>query len=64
MAGEWESATVEEIKTDTPNAIAMGPFGSRIKTDNFVSAGVPVIRGNNLNAWCELTVRILSGRCP
>ncbi len=49
MAGEWETATVEEIKADTPNAIAMGPFGSRIKTDNFVSAGVPVIRGNNLN---------------
>lgn len=28
--------------------MAMGPFGSDIKTDNFVSAGVPVIRGGNL----------------
>lgn len=28
--------------------VAMGPFGSDIKTDNFVSAGVPVIRGGNL----------------
>jgi type I restriction enzyme S subunit len=28
----------------------MGPFGSRIKTDNFVPSGVPIIRGNNLNA--------------
>jgi type I restriction enzyme S subunit len=28
--------------------IAMGPFGSDIKTDNFVSDGVPVIRGGNL----------------
>jgi type I restriction enzyme, S subunit len=27
----------------------MGPFGSDIKTDNFVRAGVPVIRGMNLN---------------
>lgn len=26
----------------------MGPFGSRITADNFVPAGVPVIRGNNL----------------
>jgi type I restriction enzyme S subunit len=26
----------------------MGPFGSRITRDNFVSSGVPVIRGNNL----------------
>lgn len=28
--------------------IAMGPFGSDIKTDNFVQTGVPVIRGMNL----------------
>ena len=27
----------------------MGPFGSSIKADNFVSSGVPVIRGANLN---------------
>ena len=26
----------------------MGPFGSRITTDNFVDIGVPVIRGSNL----------------
>jgi type I restriction enzyme S subunit len=28
--------------------IAMGPFGSDIKTDNFIDSGVPVIRGANL----------------
>lgn len=28
--------------------VAMGPFGSDIKTDNFVEAGVPVVRGSNL----------------
>jgi type I restriction enzyme S subunit len=28
--------------------IAMGPFGSNIKTSNFVPTGVPVIRGGNL----------------
>ncbi len=27
----------------------MGPFGSRIKKENFVSEGVPVIKGQNLN---------------
>jgi type I restriction enzyme, S subunit len=30
------------------NRISMGPFGSDIKTENFVPAGVPVIRGMNL----------------
>jgi type I restriction enzyme S subunit len=28
--------------------VSMGPFGSDIKTDNFVAAGVPVVRGGNL----------------
>ena len=41
---EWLETKVEDIAT----RIAMGPFGSDIKTDNFISSGVPVIRGNNL----------------
>ncbi len=28
--------------------MSMGPFGSDIKTDNFVEVGVPVVRGGNL----------------
>ena len=28
---------------------AMGPFGSNIKAENFITEGVPVIRGTNLN---------------
>lgn len=28
--------------------ISMGPFGSNLKTDNFIESGVPVIRGGNL----------------
>ncbi|MEP2990618.1 MAG: restriction endonuclease subunit S [Parasphingorhabdus sp.] len=42
---EWQAVRIEEIS----QRIAMGPFGSNIKTDNFVSSGVPVIRGGNLN---------------
>jgi len=30
-------------------AFAMGPFGSNIKTENFVQSGVPVIQGRNLS---------------
>lgn len=40
----WCVVRIEEIA----NRIAMGPFGSRITTDNFVKSGVPVIRGGNL----------------
>ena len=34
--------TIEKIAS----RIAMGPFGSRITTDNFVDSGIPIIRGN------------------
>ncbi|WEK54560.1 MAG: restriction endonuclease subunit S [Candidatus Cohnella colombiensis] len=34
---------------DIVDDIAMGPFGSNIKVENFISQGVPVIRGQNLN---------------
>jgi len=46
MPGEWHEVTIESIAA----RIAMGPFGSDIKTDNFVPSGVPVIRGNNLTS--------------
>jgi len=46
MAGEWRDVSIESIAS----RIAMGPFGSDIKTDNFVRSGVPVIRGGNLNS--------------
>ena len=50
MGSKWGTATIQEIAASIPHSISMGPFGSDIKTDNFVSAGVPIIRGVNLNA--------------
>lgn len=50
MNSDWKIYTIDELKADMKSAISMGPFGSRIKTENFVSDGVPIIRGNNLNA--------------
>src|SRR5258708_36924669 len=46
MAAEWREVSIEDIAT----RVAMGPFGSDIKTENFVSSGVPVIRGGNLTS--------------
>ena len=42
---EWKECKLLELA----DKFAMGPFGSNIKADNFVNAGVPVIRGTNLN---------------
>ena len=45
MPSEWKTYKLGEIADD----IAMGPFGSNLKVDNFIESGVPVIRGMNLN---------------
>lgn len=37
--------------SDIIEEISMGPFGSDIKVENFVSYGVPVLNGSNLSAF-------------
>jgi type I restriction enzyme, S subunit len=49
MSSEWQQLTFDQIKSPSKSAFSMGPFGSRIKAENFVSSGVPVIKGGNLN---------------
>ncbi|MCK9187836.1 restriction endonuclease subunit S [Acidithiobacillus sp.] len=46
MIEDWQETRVEDIA----ERIAMGPFGSDIKVDNFVPQGVPIIRGGNLSS--------------
>lgn len=46
---EWEIRKISDLKSNDKRSIAMGPFGSNIKADNFVEKGVPVIRGTNFN---------------
>ncbi len=49
MGGEWQVLTVDQIKANNDRAIAIRPFGSRMKAETYVSSGVPVIRGNNIS---------------
>jgi type I restriction enzyme S subunit len=49
MSSDWPEVSIENLKAPTKNAIAMGPFGSRIKAENFVKEGIPIIKGGNLN---------------
>ena len=48
---DWTVKTINEIQSKTKSALAMGPFGSNIKKEFFVSNGVPIIRGNNLTSY-------------
>ncbi|WP_082077885.1 restriction endonuclease subunit S [Thermus filiformis] len=47
MAGEWRKVRIEEVA----ERVAMGPFGSSIRVETFVSEGMPVISGQHLNGW-------------
>ena len=50
MAGNgWTLKRIEELKAPTNGAIAIGPFGSRMKSDCYVPSGVQVIRGTNIS---------------
>ncbi len=49
IPNDWDVKKIIDVKADDKRAIAMGPFGSNIKAENFVGQGVPVIRGTNLN---------------
>lgn len=46
---EWRRASIAEVASQEPHALATGPFGSAISAKNFVDEGVPVIRGSNLS---------------
>lgn len=45
---DFPTVTLESLALPAKGSFAMGPFGSDIKTDNFVDFGVPIIKGQNL----------------
>ena len=49
MASEWPTVSIEDLQADVKGAIAIGPFGSRMKSECYVPTGVPVIRGTNIS---------------
>lgn len=51
----WKEYSIDDLKADSKTSIAIGPFGSRMKSDTYVQSGVPVIRGNNITDTKEFT---------
>lgn len=47
---DWAVVPVGTLASRAPNAIVGGPFGSDLVSKDYVDDGVPVIRGQNLNA--------------
>jgi type I restriction enzyme S subunit len=48
MSSQWPVKTLEEIQSSSGRAFAIGPFGSRMKSDTYVAKGVRVVRGTNI----------------
>jgi type I restriction enzyme, S subunit len=48
MSSDWPVFSVDDIKAPQSGSIAIGPFGSRMKSDCYVSDGIRVVRGTNL----------------
>lgn len=48
MMSDWPLVTIDSIKADSKGSIAIGPFGSRMKSDCYVEDGIPVVRGTNI----------------
>ena len=48
MSAEWNTIAINDIKAAHRGSIAIGPFGSRMKSDCYVEQGVRVVRGTNL----------------
>jgi type I restriction enzyme S subunit len=48
MSADWPLVSIDDIKADIKGSIAIGPFGSRMKSDCYVDEGIPVIRGTNI----------------
>ena len=48
MSRSWPLVPLGDLASSDDSAIAIGPFGSRMKADNYTEAGVSVVRGQNL----------------
>ena len=55
MSSDWPVTSIADIASPHAGSLAVGPFGSRMKADLYVSSGVRVIRGNNLSGSKELS---------
>src|SRR2546427_1642827 len=45
---DWDCTTVRDLASSIRNAIVGGPFGSDLVSKDYVDAGIPVVRGQNM----------------
>jgi len=62
LDNSWQTVTMADIAAKVPNALAIGPFGSDLKTTDYVADGVPVVFVKNVkpNVYCPEGGRFVS----
>lgn len=58
----WRTVPLEDLAADEPNSFVDGPFGSDLKTSEYVEVGVPLIRIQNVkpNRFLSKEIRYVS----
>lgn len=58
LPDQWKWQYLEDITSDARNSVVDGPFGSNLKTSDYVPSGVPVLQGKNITgnefSWKEI----------
>jgi type I restriction enzyme S subunit len=49
MVNNWQLRTVGECASTEPYSTQIGPFGEKIRAQNYTLTGAPVLRGTNVN---------------
>ena len=44
----WDYAPIKSIAKPYKGSIVDGPFGSNLKTSDYVDSGIPVLQGKNI----------------
>src|SRR5215204_1080883 len=49
MAPDWPVMSIADCASPEPYSTQIGPFGKALMADEYVTTGVPVLRGTNVN---------------
>ncbi|MDO8844085.1 restriction endonuclease subunit S [Methylicorpusculum sp.] len=62
LPNTWNWLTISDIADQSKNSIVDGPFGSNLKTSDYIEDGIPVLQGKNItnNEFKWFDVRFIS----
>tara|TARA_B110000971_G_C19615889_1_gene322474 strand:+ start:207 stop:410 length:204 start_codon:yes stop_codon:yes gene_type:complete len=59
MREDWKKVKFSELFNNPKKAIISGPFGSNLKSAEYQSEGVPLVRLQNVDRWKFINKNII-----